>query len=623
MAIQVKGRTLPLNITVTVGQKQYKMLQFDADPPLLEGSHEGFVIRENIPCSISFQPEGSGYDEKSFLKIDTHIDSDDCQEGIIIKPGEEKPLFAPEDEQFPFRLGYTVMQLNYDGSTYEVPVEVVPIYYSREQVKAVHNYLESQLRNICYDLISHRSMVKVFQGDDVKWYREYGRFHRRHESEIISFLSKAEAAELKNIVKTYRAEPFPRQIDGKSIRKSLTVGLRSASGSERYFNKKAVEAADEKRSMRLKYLLYKWRLRIEEALAEISREMTVISEQTNRLKREMDYNDRKRCQINNLNVSKRYTQALPLENNLISKKIDELEKYRREREQWSASLNFIKNKILFLLTQTELSAVPLRPAAAGAIKGGVLGQIKRLYDDSETLTQPGGSKKQAAPVPKPTWQVFEYFVVSKLLELISRLGFGFKITSGIDAGLIENIIENGIPEGAAFRLENESHAVKLVYDEPLERSKKDALAKGRSFYTFSQHNRPDLRLELYRRSGGEEKLLAVLIVEIKFRRFANLYSSDAPTETMCRLNDYSTILCCYPDDERGNRYIDKVICIYGGSGSSKKNCEDVGYFIRLSPEVDEQGGIRQLAGEEELSGVLTEWLDNYLAPPNEERTAGL
>ncbi|MEG6615964.1 hypothetical protein V6C27_05910 [Peptococcaceae bacterium 1198_IL3148] len=621
MAILCNSKKLPINVVVKVGYDNDKYItDFTSDPPIfnVDGPNREFVIRENINLTIGFYPDTrNDHDENSYLKIETHSDNEQQENGFTIPLGNSMSVFNVSGNlAFPFRLGYTIMKLIYKDEVYLTKVPVIPIHYSYEQVIGIHNFLEQQIQNICYDHIVNEGLAEQFDRVELHWYREYGKFHYQKESEIVGLFSRINQDELRKMVKRYVTQPFPAKMDAKGFRKTLTKGVQNQ--GKPYFNQKTQLIVDEKNSMWLKYTLYRWFHKIEDAIVAIEKEVHTLRKDIKQHEQKIDKIILKKYQINDPNVSKIYSRALPTEIGVLRQKIEKRCKYKHDRDLWLKSLYFIKHRILYLMHETELKDVLLRPPKGDIrLQGQVLKRIQRLYKESELFAKPHGNNSRLIQVPKHTWQVFEYFVVSKTIDILSSMEYGFNVTQGLDNNIIENIIINGIPESSVFTLENDTHTIKVVYDDPLPRSEEDAKEHNHSFYTYSTHNRPDIRLELYEKEEDQlGKFLGLAVIEVKFRKFDALYNRT-PTDTMVALTDYNNIMYCAETTDifyHRHTYVDRVICVYAGSTSGKKNLEfkDCKYYIRLFPHVDDSNQITKLIGESEIRQVLEHWLQEKI-----------
>lgn len=615
MAILYNYNELPVSINVKIGSETSKLTHLHPTPLLENGT--AFVIREMLSLSIGLTSDNGADDAGCYLEIEVQQDNEvfATTGKRIIKPGQSVELYSNKGV-FPFRLGFTNFSLFHQGQVYKWQVEVIPIHYNRAQAKAIHDFLEQQVKGICYDLAERSYLVDTVTMDNPKWYHDYARYHLERASEIISLLAKVTNDELKHLTKKHILQPFIRRTDFKGIRKSLTKGI-GFLPENLHLNKKAVMEIDDKQAMWLKYTLYVWQNRIDKAIDALNREIKAISDKNKELDTLQNHINENRAFIQqNWNVAKTYHEVIYSKDKAIEQKKNQLAHNKKILTEWLTALTTIKHHIMFLNKETLLSTVELRPPKGQfLIKSRVLKRLKRLHDESETLTYYQGHNARITPVCKPTWQVFEYFVVVKTIECIADAGF--VITHGLDVELANNIIEQGIPEGAVLMLENDSHIIRIVYDDLLPSSESDAEREKHDFYTFSKYNRPDLRIELYTKDSAPGEIgcfLGTVIVDAKHRKFCDLYSL-APTDTMVQLDGYQQIKYLYKDSrcKRRKSIVDRVLCVYSGNHNGNIHIEKAGIdYIHLAPEVSDTGEIKNLLGQTEYQEQFNLWLQEHI-----------
>ncbi|MBC9786537.1 hypothetical protein H1S01_18950 [Heliobacterium chlorum] len=591
---------------------------FDPVPLFSQGE---FIIRENIPLTISLMADSAeAVESEAYLELETQ-----SEDGFVkIALGNTVSVFdylGEDNNEFPFRLGYTLMKLYYKGITYNTSVEIIPIYLEGNQVQSIHNYLEKRIRTICYDFIEQNRLVENIDVDSLKWYHEYARFHKTHEAEIVTLLSRVRTEHLVKLTKVIVSKPYSATINSKGIRMKIRKPF-DIYGREQYFNKGTVLTVDEELGRRLKHMLLQWLSRIDYALKKIHHEVTSVQKECHAEEKKKNHFLIKKDDLSRrkYGVAKEYIYQI---NNMVwksSQRLERLNKLNKNLKEWVNALDVVKHRILFLVLNTELNEIQsIPPKGNYRFNNRELKQIHRIFKQSEELTQQRGNSTRMTLIRKPTWQIYEYYVVATFLDLLKDTGYEFKVIAGLDANVFSNVIEQGIPQGTELILENNLHQIRLVFDESLPPTEKLACEVGTSCCTSSKHNCPDLRIELYQ-LGEPNICLSGMVIDVKHKKLSNICSEDVETENMRQLEDYYNIKCVYPVSKyRPNkRIVDKVICVYSGTNKDPYTLKlgDVSY-IRLFPETHQDGEIVYVAGRDELLQEILEWLVPHIGAINE------
>jgi|GEM_PF-6296268 len=614
MAILCNGESIPVTIQVRIGDSIQKMVEFSPRPILDNGY---FRIREHLSLAVKMTPDSSDV-ENVTLEIEPQQDMDN----FIIKLGVYQQIYSYDErkeEEFPFRPGYTAMKLTVWDKSCISRVEVIPIYYTVEQVNAIHDYMEQQLQGICYDLINQKQMVDGKLPLGIKWYQEYARYHLERESEILSLLSKLENEQLKKLKKIYRPEKILKRTNSTGIRKTITKGAINGV----YYNLKTVQEIDEKLAFWLKFVISSWLDKIEDAQSEIEIEQMTILVQEKELLLNQQLIERQKEVINqDRNAAKNLKRILSEDEKAIGRKKKKLDFNKKVRNSWQDTLGKIRRAMLFLLRETELVEIPIRfPKGNTQIVDPVLKQLRRLYEESQSMARNQGKNLRLTVVTKPTWQVFEYYVTVKIIEAIALTNYGFNITRGLEPEILEDIIERGIPQGSKFVLENEKYLINVVYDELLPFYENEAEGKEHDFYLMNEHRRPDIRVELYEKKGNGLTCKGIVVVDAKHRKFTNIYSKEYPKDTQCQLDNYYQITYRKHAKERGRKnkqIVDMVLCIFSGNRSDPPKHEAKYTYIRLSPELGEAGEITHTQGFTEIYQEIDYWLNSHICEINED-----
>jgi hypothetical protein len=211
------------------------------------------------------------------------------------------------------------------------------------------------------------------------------------------------------------------------------------------------------------------------------------------------------------------------------------------------------------------------------------------------------SEQGARMQVKRTSLLYEYWSLFRLLHLLASLGYRLEGGRLADQLLRANRgrLIPVIPEGETFWLSGPNGGrIAVTYDGPMDRTRTQAIAHGSPLYLMSSHNRPDLRLDLYR----EDQYRGSILADAKYAPAWNVWSEREYGKAMPQLQAYAT----------GLRHVDAprqpatlfVLALYPGRGGSELPTELEGGLIHLVPlrpglALDQlHAQLRRLVGDE-------------------------
>lgn len=562
------------------------------------------IFREQIPLGVSFHFKDSfkqdDIEEAKLVFQSGSYDEYGKQENIIIPFTKEKiknyNLFDYKNNQdFPWRLGIYFFEIYFLNDIYICPFTVLPIHFTEQQVKKIHFLLESQLENICYELVyTTMSTAKEDEFLKTKSYYDYAMRIINQENIIKNTLIQFGRKINGSIQTSYKKQFFQKKIDNKSLKFS------SMKNSQIEFNKKKIISFDNSENRWIKHVLYTWK-------NDIINVVKLIINDLQKLNRELKIQDyelelaikRKKFVLNEWAASENSKKAT------ISnvKKIEEKKRISSLQiallQRWSDKLQNIVNLLSYTLETSELNNLEIGKKKPN-LKLEIYRTLTSLYEYSHKIIHEENGSNQEVRVLKPTWKIFEYYVYFQVIQTIKNLGFEINKFSTYQ---LEDLLS--ISSGSGMNLENEEFSINIWYDRQIN-LKQEADRLNDNYYS-TQNMRPDIRIDLYQKEQNTH--LSTLILEIKHKRFRSLYNSKFTTSVVDQLSKYRLIYYSNRNLKRRNSsVIDKVLCIYSFDESADVRIEgDPDTFIQLFPDMNSD----LVIGQNELLEEIQSWMDDF------------
>jgi hypothetical protein len=205
-----------------------------------------------------------------------------------------------------------------------------------------------------------------------------------------------------------------------------------------------------------------------------------------------------------------------------------------------------------------------------------------------------GGEWSGGNVLRPTAILYEYFVFFQTIDLLcGSLGFR-RLDDNFYEHLQGNAGSRGLPHGSYVILENDHARLKITYNETIATNAAMAIRNGTHFYSAEANREPDIRIDMYRKTG---QFRYSVILEVKYRPFHVLYSAKYNTPTMRQMNKYWAIGYAAAEQQYVRNMIKQVICVYPEKDARYKivTKSEQGLFVQFTPlDETEVYGQRQL-----------------------------
>ncbi|MEI4802939.1 nuclease domain-containing protein [Bacillus sp. FJAT-51639] len=622
MAIRYKDKKIPFSISFThndVEEKRFHHLYSSNEYTHQESNIEIF---EGLRVGIKFYADSpEDFDEEARIEVQTSLyDETDNQVTFTFSLSntcdEVYWIYQNKDEEnFPWRMGTYLMKVYYKGSSYILGFFVKPLYLSTEQVYAVHQYLESKIEGVIYDLVySKQSMSQEKNNVLTNWYYDYARYMLDQKELIFYLLLSLEKHPLSNLLGENEISVIPGKLDQNSIRWSCTVkGLAKNNGlgnQTYYYNRVKKVDYNNKPNQWIKSILSRWSAELHEVIGAISNSYLVVKKDLNKLMQQQNELYQKKEYLHRQREVARPTKINVY--SLITITEENIQKNRQianQQEIWIEQLRSMYSRIVYILNNTFFTSVDYGKNKP-ILKSNNYYKLNDIYEKAKNIQKDAGDKKRYIKVLKPFWKIYEYYCLFTVIDCLMKLGYTSK--REFNPNFEELYYQSMIPEGTCFEFENEKSVIHCWYDK-YHGDKFAAEKSGDAFFTTQEKCRPDIKLDLYeKQEDGNLLFKSCIIFDAKFRKLANMHNNEYATTTYHQLTSYYQFFYSGKSGarRRNRTVVDQVICLYGGAKNEalRKEVPPILYIKLFS--FAQENGEWQTKGEEEVLEELEDWLDD-------------
>ncbi|MBU5445428.1 hypothetical protein [Paenibacillus sp. MSJ-34] len=577
--------------------------------------NELIEIREMVPLYINFYTTETT--ELSQLIIETSRFNEDGEiNNIVISSNtlEPVPLFVrefqnTENSDFPWRMGYYMLNVQYNGKLYYSGIQVTPNNLSLQQVRWIHQALEEITSGICYELILSQ---KGYSDDNLtdtpdKWYYDYIRWILSEKQNLLACIEYIRLHWHEEISTQYivsnrggkqdtRTEKWSQSYSGISYNKGIQP-------VEYELIKKKKLEKNNPQNQWIKNILTRWKAMlftihelVENDIELVEKEIRKNEEQKNLVIQRLEGINKK----NDVPEGFKNDQKTVLHS--INNQITKLKKWRSTLFNWNQAVLLLNGLFAYVLHSQIFRRIDTNNRKP-FLKNRYYFLFNELFEQGNQIKRTDGDIRQYKSILKPTWQIYEYFCLFQVLNGLRKIGFLPLYGLPDD---ISDLQKQGIKQGTKYIFSHEVGEIHIYYGTLLPFSPEDATSTDR-FYSQSSHRWPDLRLDFYKRTstGGVEYSLHSMVFDAKLSKFKYLYRADIPNKAFTQLNSYTAIQ--HLDSLRS--VVDRVCCLFAG-GEDDKEIRKVHSvtFIRLCPIQDQAMDQGLVLGYSALVNFIREWL---------------
>ncbi|MFT4416033.1 hypothetical protein ACLM5H_19410 [Fredinandcohnia humi] len=520
-----------------------------------------------------------------------------------------------KDEEFPWRMGVYFLELHVNGRIYNGGINVVPLHLEKSQVEKMHSFLNEQVHSIIYDFVySIKSLNKIEDVDLPEyWYYDYARKLGEFFYDFMHAMTKITKHPKEQIQSCYEASAKLGKTDNVSIRWGISnKGQMKNKGAFQqfyYLNKTKRNNNNNKANQWLKNILILWMKDISNVSLAIKKDIAVLQKKINELN---TIHEELLEKIEKLSYRRNVGENTKrdLKSRLIMSKKDMIKAQNQHSvlTAWLSLMNSFENKVAYFLNHTFLSDVE-RNYRKPIMKEYHYFKINEMFESIKFTENTKGNTARLTPVLKPTWQIYEYFCLFKVIDILKQLGF--KLTSGINDNIINYYFEDRIHEGARFTLEKGTQVIHIWYDHYHANSANEANSIGEAFYTPFPKKKPDIKVDFFKNEDGNLVHNGTIIFDSKFSKFKDIYNSTYNNSTSEQLISYFSFFYTGKGSRQGGRpCVDRVICLYAGDDTNYvvTDRQPITY-LNLFPSIKKDE--RVAVGEIELLEIFQDILSSY------------
>lgn len=619
MAIHCNRSTFPFSLYFEdVNGRSYPITKlWDSRGEVL---HEDLlVLKENARIGIRFYTENEYISNEylgTFIQIQTSRYRDVEEKEVINIPlasTSEKIHWLYQgntDEEYPWRMGIYLIEFHINGNVFYTGIKVIPIHLKVEQVEKMHQFLNEQVHGIIYDFVySNESLA---ENEEVElpqyWYYDYARRISEYYTDFMHAMTKITKYPKDQIITERKTSLQIGKSDGKSIRWEVSnKGIVKNRGSYQpvfHLNKRKRQELNTVPNQWLKNLLLIWVKDIGKVSRAIRKDADSLQRKISELK--VTYAsllERKEKLSHRRNVGEYTKRDIKSRLIMVQKDITKAKKQYCILNGWIDLLSMFENKVVYFLEHSFLSLVE-RNYRKPMLKSYYYYCIDQMYQTIKRVEHNKGNQTKLVPILKPTWQIYEYFCLFKIVDVFRKLGF--QMVRGINDNIINYYFEDRIPEGSHFILEKEDIQVHIWYDHYHAHDSEEATSIGEQFYAPSPKKKPDIKVDYFKIEEDHLRHHRTIIFDSKFRKFKDIYSSSYSSTTSEQLNSYFMFFYLGKEHEKEGTCVNKVICLYAGDDTDEVviNKHPLKY-IKVFPSLEVE---EEAVGEMELTTILEEAL---------------
>ncbi|MFD2613182.1 hypothetical protein [Paenibacillus gansuensis] len=571
-------------------------------------------VREMVPIGFDYYLINEINQLEATVQIETtRFNEDGDQQPIIFlasPPGQVKVIFSRESSQtsdsteYPWRMGYYTIKVTVDGRTYFSGIQCLPNNLTLGQVTRIHQLLENEVSGICSELVMSQ---RTFSEDHLdtspsKWYHDYARWLQTNKQSIMACIEYIRKYWYKEIRTVHVVSSRLGIQDSKAERWNNATGAKLNQGTNPqlyYLNRRKQLHSDNPQNQWMKSVIQHWKNDLLVILIQIREDMESTEKEIQNHKARMNASIRKLDEIKQLrDVPEGFKKGESSLFHTSRVQIEKLQKWLGSLKKWDHEIKGIAGSFGFLLSSNSFNKVRTTENKP-ILKNRYYHLLDELYSIGQQIKKQEGDARQYKAIPWPTWRIYEYYSLLQVMKSLKEIGFRPRVGF---PDHISSFLNQGIPEGSRFILENEVGELHVHYGKLLPYSPDDTVDSD-GFYSMSEHRWPDIRIDYHHKtSDGSEYSKNSIVFDAKLSSFRYLFRPGIPIKPFTQLNSYLSI----QHTSSRKTVVDRVCCLFAGFGGNetKINKHSLTY-IRLCPDENEH-----FIGLAELQEFLLDWLTN-------------
>lgn len=607
-------RTLPFQLVLLVGasKREIPITRLATSPQeILDTIYE---IEELVDLEIKVRTE-----EKEPLQIHwgnvADKDEDTNMHFVLDEERNTFSLFPNEKskEDYPWRCGIYHFQVNYKDQMYYGGFKVTPRNIDEGQLEKIHEFINSHLEGLAVDYVNYKKTFSTLENLENSSHWQFIQWFQKNEQRLHQSLNMIENNSQKELKKIYLIENVPKHFDSKSTRWENTAKGQALKGNS-FLNRKLILDSDSDSNRLVKFRMRELAAKIEsttdmvkDVRIEVESQLAEITEDVLNLKGQVE-----QIQLTSRVTSKDKTR---MRNTLRTKEFEqeEVEKHVEQVKKIHEELLRSKKSLYSRISSAFWSKIGDRPPKKLQLEKYVGYQVfQQIWNQYNHSLPENNQKAFRLPVYRPTYELYEYYVLLGVLNVVEELGFA-AVKDTVREQLMTTFFESGLLDNTMVTLQKDNMRMDVIYEGMVEYNDDAALENGTHFFSLETHRKPDIRIDLYLNDDDVWEYDSSFIIEVKYSPLYNIYNNYGKTKAMEQMLDYWGIMYADLKNERKifkRNTIEYVICVYPGDEQApiRRNTAP-GIFLQYYPS-EKSEHVFDIVGRNEMMDLIGDWLEH-------------
>ena len=537
----------------------------------------------------------------------------DCgEESFVIT--ENRSIVVAEPKSFALPPGSYIIEIRQKGISYYVGIKIVPKNMNEDQLDEMRDFIERQMAGLSVDIFKSRQYGLEDKFSDInpayQKYRVFSEFGGR----LVRTCNEVIINPLSELHQQYCERYVSRKPDAKSLRWLCTPKGMAQAGDcivpRIVYEKKAFSSVALKENLWLYSVIQDVRFEVMKLERLLSRDIDLVYSKVKMRESELG-KEKKRLEILSeqprfyydkncgpilREIEWRRNEIAQIWRNVqgLQEKLTKVKKWKNSIAELHAQVREnLPNK--FLKTNTKVSLQVLKDP-----------RYRFIYEFHKKLTHiamnlRAGEKGRVVSSFKPTWQLYELYVLFQTIRVMQKLGFA------LEEGWVEentNSFFVDLEKETVVRMENDNYSACVVYNQLLPKQ----ASPDQPFYS-EENARPDVKIDFY--ESQSRKHVNSLVVDAKYKRYISLFDENIDTDAVKQAKRYRhTIEYITPEQAEPKSVVSLVIFAYPRDPYYNKVVQWEDYdriaFCQLSPDGESVFGL------ENFTSVIEKWISNKL-----------
>ncbi|GAB6137994.1 hypothetical protein [Halanaerobaculum tunisiense] len=526
---------------------------------------------------------------------------------LIIEPNTERTLFERENgKKYPWVPDEYLITIESNNEKYYASFVIEPNSISKKQIKKLRDMINDLVKGLIFDIrYEKRDILAVTDNCFLETELFLLDIIENELDQILKNSIDILKRPIKNLISEYQERRDKFKLDKKSVKwlasnkgDALNNSVHNPDIIYQKRNKTSVDNLENKWFIKCIFFIKK---QLKNLKAKLILE---IEEQNNRVEQLEDKKSKIKSELKKLNQSwnnKRFSDDISIKKGQIKGINEEINDYKKsvniiknrvnKANKLLKSLNFIMESNLYLENKDFMKInKPSKKLFKDRRYKKIYNVYKNIFNHKNNKINLNNKLYQF----KNTEKLYEYYILINTINAFKDIGFNWE-EDWLKRKIKNEFLPIEIPKGMALKFENDNYYIEVKYDKEIDVFSENKVRDKQSGFLGRKNWRPDLRVDIY---SLNKDYIKSFIIEVKYRKFRNLYNNNYRTKVSNQLRNYiNEIEYTTSEGELLTSPIDKIIITYPKESRSiiTERYGNKFIFIQLSPEEksEEQYGYSQ------------------------------